>query len=67
LTRNNRIEDVVSANICCVCGVWFESILRPTDRQNCFHTAWFKSGHLPVDGQRGSFVRLIALNDKVKD
>jgi len=39
LGRNNRSEDVVSEIISFALGEWFESIVRPDDPQNGFHTA----------------------------
>ena len=39
LGRNNRSEDVVSEIISFALGERFESIVRPDDPQNDFHTA----------------------------
>jgi glutathione S-transferase len=39
LARNNRIEIAISANLWCVSGTLFESILRADGPQNGFHTA----------------------------
>jgi len=45
LGRNNRSEDVVSEIISFALGDRFESIVRPDDPQNGFHTASTRNGH----------------------
>ena len=47
LGRNNRSEDVVSEIISFALGDRFESIVRPDDPQNGFHTASTLCGHGP--------------------
>jgi hypothetical protein len=44
LGRNNRSEDVVSEIISFALGDRFESIVRPDDPQNGFHTASVRLG-----------------------
>jgi hypothetical protein len=52
LGRNNRSEDVVSEIISFALGERFESIVRPDDPQNGFHTASTRSGPRPSSPTR---------------
>jgi hypothetical protein len=43
--RNKRNEPTALVNHSCASGIVFESILRPIDLQNGFHTAKTQLGH----------------------